>query len=1059
MPLPNFDNLPTLSPDLIERLLAADELATQATLLREANLLHANGLAALLEEADRLAGDDPRKTWRLAALAVHIADEADAPAVHPRAAYLRGYVHAMRGQFAEAREMVETAQAGYEELGMALEALRTNVGLMRILIQGGEFQSALGVGERAFNRAGKLTGLAQGSIDQLLAFIHQNRGICLGRMGQHQDAIMEYEAAERYFRQLNMPGHIANIADNQGLILLAQGRFQQAFSSFERARLAYQAAQLPLFEAGTLMNLGELFLWTGNYIQSLDSFEKAQEIYDRVDKVADYNIFLRHVGDAYLALNLYGEALDAYRQTIPFLAEANLTHQLGQALWSQGVVFAALRRFPEAQQTFEQAVDIFRAQQNPQLLSAVLLEQSALATQMADAQAAAALAQEALDLLGEGDYPVQQVYARLRNAELSLASTPPGLTRAERLLREAEPLVAALDIPQLRYRTQGLWGQLHRQRGSYAEAEQALTTAIDEIEALRRTLVHERMRASFLNDKLSIYQELISLYLERNETVRAFEIAERAKSRALADLLSGAIQVQLEAVEQDGEGGEGGGGEEGGQARQLRALQAELDAIYNKMLDDDSALADDDEPRVRTVAPTLLKARAVTLEQRIGRLQLQGSVASGARSWPWNGSWSPDSPLDSPLSDSPIFARPLTNVPTGDTPPADIPSGDIPSGDTPPADIPSGDIPSGDIPSGDIPSDDTALLIYHIIGSEILAFVQVKGKTRVLRRLCTVEEVEPSLRRLAVQWSRFQAGQRFAQRHQQQMERSVQRVLGELYEMLMRRIVELLEADERIGSAQPGPTRPDRTQADYVGKLAVVPHGLLHQLPFHALYDGERYLLERCAISYAPSATIFALTQQRSLTLHGQPLVMGVPDARIPAAAAEVEQVMAHLRARQLVPQALVGEAATLGRLRNHEHGGLLHLACHGLFRDDNPMFSALKLHDGWLTANEAAQLKLPASLVTLSACESGRSGRLNSSEILGLPYAFLSAGATSLLVSQWLVQDDVAALFMGEWYAQLTAGADLAEALRQTQLQVKARYPHPYYWAPFLLVGKRRID
>nr|MBA3585642.1 CHAT domain-containing protein [Gemmatimonadota bacterium] len=152
-----------------------------------------------------------------------------------------------------------------------------------------------------------------------------------------------------------------------------------------------------------------------------------------------------------------------------------------------------------------------------------------------------------------------------------------------------------------------------------------------------------------------------------------------------------------------------------------------------------------------------------------------------------------------------------------------------------------------------------------------------------------------------------------------------------------------------------------------------------------------------------------------------------------------------------------VGEEATVEALRGAAPGsGTLHLACHGLFRSDNPMFSALKLHDGWLTAADVMNLDLPGALVTLSACESGRSGVIGGDEILGLTRAFLGTGAATLVVSLWLVQDDTTAELMSIWYGRLRGGEKPATALRAAQLEVKDRYDHPYYWAPFVLVGKR---
>ena len=184
-----------------------------------------------------------------------------------------------------------------------------------------------------------------------------------------------------------------------------------------------------------------------------------------------------------------------------------------------------------------------------------------------------------------------------------------------------------------------------------------------------------------------------------------------------------------------------------------------------------------------------------------------------------------------------------------------------------------------------------------------------------------------------------------------------------------------------------------------------------------------------------------------------QALVIGVPDVGIPYVTQEAETVAALLPGARL----LQGQEATMPALRAAAPGrDLLHLACHGLFRSDNPLFSALRLGDGWLTVAEAAELEIDAGLVTLSACESGRSRVVEGDELLGLTRAFLGGGAASLVVSLWLVNDESTARLMGKFYRCLQAGQSKVAALRAAQRALLTTQPHPYYWAPFVLVGQR---
>jgi CHAT domain-containing protein len=216
-------------------------------------------------------------------------------------------------------------------------------------------------------------------------------------------------------------------------------------------------------------------------------------------------------------------------------------------------------------------------------------------------------------------------------------------------------------------------------------------------------------------------------------------------------------------------------------------------------------------------------------------------------------------------------------------------------------------------------------------------------------------------------------------------------------------------------------------------------------------------LLDRYEVSYAPSATVLALCQQRSSHAPTRALIAGVADHLIPAALAEVQSVARGLADRGVEATTLTNEGATIEALRALAPGyDVLHLACHGLFRADNPMFSAAKLYDGWLTAADVMQLNLKDVLVTLSACESGRSTVLRGDEVIGLPRAFLGAGAAAVVVSLWLVQDETTVTLMTHWYHRLCEKLGRAAALRSAQRALRESYPHPYYWAPFILIGKR---
>jgi CHAT domain-containing protein len=151
----------------------------------------------------------------------------------------------------------------------------------------------------------------------------------------------------------------------------------------------------------------------------------------------------------------------------------------------------------------------------------------------------------------------------------------------------------------------------------------------------------------------------------------------------------------------------------------------------------------------------------------------------------------------------------------------------------------------------------------------------------------------------------------------------------------------------------------------------------------------------------------------------------------------------------------LTGDQATRENLLKFApRASFLHLASHGYFRRDNPMFSFLKLADSNLHFYSLLDLKLGAELVTLSACHTGVNKVFPGDELHGLVRGILYAGAPSVVASLWAVSDLSTADLMREMYSQLRGGASKREALRRAQLTINDAYGHPYYWAPFALMG-----
>jgi CHAT domain-containing protein len=118
-------------------------------------------------------------------------------------------------------------------------------------------------------------------------------------------------------------------------------------------------------------------------------------------------------------------------------------------------------------------------------------------------------------------------------------------------------------------------------------------------------------------------------------------------------------------------------------------------------------------------------------------------------------------------------------------------------------------------------------------------------------------------------------------------------------------------------------------------------------------------------------------------------------------------------------------------------------------------MFSSVRLGNSHLNLVDFYDLPLSSELVTLSGCSTGLSAVLGGDELVGMVRGLLYAGAHGVMVTLWDVHDRTTAHFMASFYKSLGAGHGKAAALRAAMQDLRGRHPHPYYWAPFVLVGK----
>jgi tetratricopeptide (TPR) repeat protein len=237
--------------------------------------------------------------------------------------------------------------------------------------------------------------------------------------------------------------------------------------------------------------------------------------------------------------------------------------------------------------------------------------------------------------------------------------------------------------------------------------------------------------------------------------------------------------------------------------------------------------------------------------------------------------------------------------------------------------------------------------------------------------------------------------------------------------------------------------------------IRIVPHGLLHGLPFHAFERGGVPLIERATVSYAPSLTVLGLLGRRGAAQSAVPLVLGIPDRSAPEIEAEVDALRRHLGGARFFR----GKAATADAMRLCEmRPPLLHVASHGFFSEDGAQRAGLKLGDVWLSLDDIYTLRGAGALTVLSGCETGRGSVYSGDEWVGLVRGFLQAGARTVVASLWEVHDKSAVAQMDDFYAGLNMGLPVGEALAEAQRAARRRDPLPLRWAPFMVIGDPRL-
>jgi CHAT domain-containing protein/tetratricopeptide (TPR) repeat protein len=952
--------------ELVEQLLNLPDVAAQKQFLKDHTLLINDKVADLLKiRANHFLRADIYVSLQIADHLCYIAELTGDPIYRALGLVLEADARSIGlGEYDSGIALYNTGIEIYHNHGRFLEEAWAQIGKVNALSYIGRYTEAIEI------------GLAIGRVFEdnerwrSLAVLTMNLGIVYGRWGKDLESLAMFDRAGEIYLQMGIEGqaHWALIQQNRAVALRNLGRFEASMQASEMARDTLHELHESVEAARAEQGLALTYFVLGRFNEALKLLDQVRDVFMADRRKRDVMLVELYISDCLLELRRFSEALEKCHRVRELFAELGSMQLAGLAIINEAVAYAELRRYDEALKSLDEARQIFVDAGNEVLVASTDLERAAVLLCQTRYVDSLTIAKECVIVFKSHDTLIEQAQSLIVAARASLALKQ--YLQLEELVAEALQIAENLNVPTVRYQGHSLLASLAVAKGDLSTAEREYECAIQEVEQLRGRLMVE-FRVSFLENKEILYQDMVELSLDQDQPLRALEYAERAKSRALLDLLAYRLDLTFQAKDAT----------DAPLIEQLTTLRVERDRLYRRWESD----ADTGERGWSSSESVRQKAQqeVLALETRITELWHRLLVR--------NADYAREASLWTVRTES---AQPYLDK-------------------------------------------DTLLLEYYVLRGRLVVFFVTDTNVQARRLDSDLSKIQTLMQRFQLNiW----AVPKSSIRQVAALTINAQAILHQLYELLI---------------------APIEDQIEGYSKLIIVPHGPLHYLPFHALYNRSSYLIEGYEISYLPNASSLRYCCEVQPGTAAGIAIGNSNGGRLPYAVEEARRIAALLNG-----QAFLEEQASIRTLYQDTHEcQVLHLATHGDFRLDNPLFSGLALADGWLTTMDIFNLRLSASLVTLSACQTGRNVVGGGDELLGLMRAFLSAGAASIMLTLWAVEDRSTGQIMELFYRKLVDGSDKRDALRYAQLSFISgtnsslnmqpeHLAHPYFWAPFFLVG-----
>jgi len=951
----------------------------------------------------------------------------------------------------------------YDHLGQYEQALDT-------------YQQSLGISREIGDWAGEGTTLnnigliydSLGQYEQALGYYQQSltilkeigdragEGTTLNNIGGIYDSLGQYEQALDYYQQgLSISQEIGDrtgegtALNKIGAIYRHLGQYEQALDTYQQSLTIAQEIGDQAAQGQSLHNIGFIYSRLGQYEQALDTYQQSLTILKEIGDRDGENATLNNIGLVYARLGQYEQALYYYQQGLIISREIGDRSGEGTALNNIGGIYDSLGQYEQALYYYQQGLTILKEIGDRAVEGTTLNNIGFIYSRLGQYEQALeyyqqslSIAQEIGDRAGEGTTlnNIGGIYDRLGQYEQALDYFQQGLTIRKEIGDRAGEGQSLNNI-----------GLVYARLGQY---EPALDTYQQSL-GISQEIGDRAMEGTTLNNigviyhSLGQYDQALNTY--RQSLVISQEIGDRAVEGTILNNIGG-IYHSLDQYEQALDYYQGAmetfetvraqAGTEEGRAKfiaQYASLYRRSAGLFHRQHQDAEAFYTTERGRARAFLDSLATAQvrlrdddaadllAQEGERYAQRQALRFDLAEARAADPPDPALVAD--LEARLAEAEAAYQKVQEAiaARGAELAALVPGR-------------GQDYLLSVSQVQGLLDEGTTVVSYFVLEDEVLVFLITSDRFETVLLEVSPEELR----------AQITAFRDFADVTEPYPGSAVT-----LYGWLIEPLKEHF-------------TTPH---------LAIVPHDVLHYLPFAALTDGERYLLDDYTLTVLPSASTLPFIQENAelTAFSGQPsaLILGNPvtaDYDTVASLATTRDSLGSLPFAEKEAKAiaelfdvepLIGEAATESAVREKvSEATILHLAAHGKFNPVAPLNSLIALapdddNDGWLTVGESYGLDLEQTdLVVLSACQTNLGELSAGDELVGLTRAFIFAGTPTVVASLWSVEDEATALLMERFYTHLRDGMGKAEALRQAQLEVREQHPNPYYWAGFVLSG-----